>query len=349
MVSEGITGRAPYTDVLTHGWVLDAQGFAMHKSKGNFVALEDVVGRFGAEIVRWWALATDWRSDVRVGDEILGHVAEAYRKVRNTFRFLLGNLGDFTPAMALPDQRLTRVDRAFVHRLGARISRMREEYEALQFHRALAVLLDLCTVDLSAVFLDVAKDRLYTLAPDDPARRSAQTVLWQALHDLTLAASPALAFTAEEAWQHHPGLVAECESVHLAEWPAPRAAGGEDEWAFLLEVRDAVNAAIEPLRASKELATTNEAEVELQVSDETVRRLEPYRAELVGLLLVAGVTVRGGRAAGAEPRIAVTVTKTRHPKCERCWTYRPDVARDGPERGLCARCVAALAARGSTA
>jgi isoleucyl-tRNA synthetase len=345
MVGVGITGRAPYTDVLTHGWVLDAQGFAMHKSKGNFVALQDVVNRYGAEIVRWWALATDWRSDVRVGDEILQRVADAYRKVRNTFRFLLGNLGDFDPAMALPDDRLTRVDRAFARRLQARVARMREEYEALQFHRALDVLLDLCTVDLSAVFLDVAKDRLYTLAPDDPARRSAQTVLWRALHDLALAASPALVFTAEEAWQHHPGLLAECESVHLAEWPATKPAAGEDEWAFLIGVRDAVNAAIEPLRASKELSTTNEAEVELHVTDETARRLVAYGGELEGLLLVAGVGVGGGRAEGSDPPIGVKVTKTTHLKCERCWTYRPDVAPDGPERGLCARCVAVLAAR----
>ena len=345
MVSVGITGHAPYTDVLTHGWVLDSQGFAMHKSKGNYLALQEVVDKYGAEIVRWWALATDWRSDVRVGDEILQRVADAYRKVRNTFRFLLGNLGDFGPADGLPDDRLTRVDRAFARRLAARVARMREEYEALQFHRALDVLLDLCTVDLSAVFLDVAKDRLYTLAPDDPARRSAQTVLWRALHDLALAAAPALVFTADEAWQHHPALVAECESVHLAEWRAVPPAAGEDEWTFLLGVRDAVNAAIEPLRASRELATTNEAEVEIHTTDETARRLEAYRAELVGLLLVAGATVRATLPKGTDPGLVVKVTKTRHPKCERCWTYRADVATAGPERGLCARCTAVLAAR----
>jgi isoleucyl-tRNA synthetase len=200
-------------------------------------------------------------------------------------------------------------------------------------------------VDLSAVFLDVTKDRLYTLAPDDPARRSAQTVLWRALHDLALAASPALAFTAEEAWQHHASLLAECESVHLAEWPAARAAGAEDAWAFLLGVRDAVNAAIEPLRAARELTTTLEAEVEIHATDATVRRLEPYRGELEGLLLVAGVAMHGGRPEGAEPAVAVKVKKTRNAKCERCWTFRPDVATDGPERGLCARCVAVLAAR----
>src|SRR5262245_60568692 len=236
MIGVGIERRAPFTDVLTHGWVLDAEGRAMHKSLGNVTSPLTVIDRYGADIVRWWALATDWRSDVRVGDEILLRVADAYRKVRNTLRFLLGNLPDFMPDAALPRERLTRVDRAFSDHLTARLARVRAEWTALQFHRALDQVLDLCTVDLSAVYLDVAKDRLYTLAPGDPLRRSAQTVLWQALHDLTLGISPALVFTAEEAWRSHPGLVAESESVHFAEWPQRAEAGRtSDEWLFLRE------------------------------------------------------------------------------------------------------------------
>src|SRR5262249_50859292 len=157
MVSVGLTGEAPYTDVLTHGWVLDSQGRAMHKSLGNVISPLTIVQRYGADVVRWWALATEWRSDVRVGDEILQHVAEAYRKVRNTLRFLLGSLPDFMPADSLPEERLSRVDRAFLGLLAERLSRMRAEYQTSQFHRALAVLLDLCTVDLSAVYFDAAK------------------------------------------------------------------------------------------------------------------------------------------------------------------------------------------------
>ncbi len=262
MVGVGAEGRAPYTAVATHGWVLDAAGRAMHKSLGNVVSPLKLIEQYGADVVRWWALATDWRGDVRVGDEILQRVADAYRKVRNTLRFLLGNLADFMPADTLPRERLTRVDRAFADHLTARVGRIRGEWTALQFHRALDQVSDLCTVDLSAVFLDVAKDRLYALAPRDPARRSAQTVLWQAFHDLTLAVSPALVFTAEEAWRSHPGAVAESESVHFAEWPKREEAGRtSDEWLFLREVRDRVNAAIEPLRAAKALATTAEAEI----------------------------------------------------------------------------------------
>ncbi len=344
MVSVGTTDHAPYTDVATHGWVLDSQGRAMHKSLGNVIAPEEIVKRHGAEIVRWWALATDWRNDVRVGDEILQRVAEAYRKVRNTFRFLLGNLSDFGPADVLPDERLTPVDRAFVRHLRARIERMREVYEGLQFHRALDALLDVCTVDLSSVFLDFSKDRLYTLAPADPARRSAQTVLWEALRGLAIAASPALAFTAEEAWQHHPGLLAEQPSVHLADWPRVDAARRDEaEWALLQELRDAVNAAIEPLRASKVMNETKEAEVVVAAPAAALAHLRPYADGLADLLIVTSVTLVEG-AAPAGGTYSVTARRTEFAKCDRCWNHRPDV---GPA-GVCGRCTGVLEATGRT-
>jgi isoleucyl-tRNA synthetase len=343
MVGVGVEDRAPFTQVATHGWVLDGSGRAMHKSLGNVINPQTLVDKYGADVVRWWALATDWRNDVRVGDEILQRVADAYRKVRNTLRFLLGNLNDFTPAHAVPQAKLMKTDRAFADHLTARLARVRAEWTALQFHRALDQVLDLCTVDLSAVFLDVAKDRLYTLMPDDPARRSAQTALWQALHDLTLAVSPALVFTADEAWRSHPALVAECESVHFAEWPRLEEAGRtSDEWLFLREVRDTVNAAIEPLRATKTLATTAEADVTLAAPRAWIERLEPYGAELVALLIVAELTLET-LPDGAAPR--VDVRKTTRAKCDRCWMYRTDVGHDASQPGLCARCTSALAAR----
>src|ERR1051325_2739608 len=204
MVGVGVDRVAPFTQVATHGWVLDGSGRAMHKSIGNVVNPLTLVEKYGADVVRWWALATDWRGDVRVGDEILQRVADAYRKVRNTLRFLLGNLSDFSPADAVAEAKLLATDRAFANHLTARFARVRSEWTGRPAHRALDQLLDLCTVDLSAVYLDVAKDRLYTLAPSDPARRSAQSVLWLALHDLTLAVSPALAVTADEARPAHP-------------------------------------------------------------------------------------------------------------------------------------------------
>jgi isoleucyl-tRNA synthetase len=197
------------------------------------------------------------------------------------------------------------------------------------------------------VFLDVAKDRLYTLAPDDPARRSAQTVLWQALHDLAIAASPLLAFTAEEVWQHHPGLTALGESVHLALLPERRVdTQAEEAWSFLLSVRDTVNRAIEPLRADKRIATTLEADVTLTAPAAWLERLTPYRAELPGFLLVASLTLKPGPE-GVEP--VASVLKTAFARCERCWTHRPDVAPSGTHAGLCERCVTALAATGGRA
>ncbi|MEQ1834568.1 MAG: isoleucine--tRNA ligase, partial [Candidatus Eisenbacteria bacterium] len=333
MIGVGAEHTAPYTQVATHGWVLDGNGRAMHKSLGNVVSPLTLIEKYGADGVRWWALATDWRGDVRVGDEILQRVADAYRKVRNTLRFLLGNLADFTPAAALGAERLLRTDRAFADHLTTRLARVRTEWTALQFHRALDQVVDLCTVDLSAVFLDIAKDRLYTLAPDDPARRSAQTVLWQALHDLTIAVSPALVFTADEAWQSHAGLVAEHASVHMAEWPKRDEAGrSSDEWMFLRTVRDTVNAAIEPLRAAKTLTTTAEAEVTLRAPKAWTERLTAYGDELPALLIVATIELVTA-ADGAEP--AVEVRKTGRAKCDRCWMFRSDVGHDTAQPGLC--------------
>jgi isoleucyl-tRNA synthetase len=343
MVGVGVEDVAPYTAVATHGWVLDASGRAMHKSLGNVVNPHTLIEKYGADVVRWWALATDWRGDVRVGDEIMQRVSDAYRKVRNTLRFLLGNLADFSPSDAVAAAKLLRTDRAFADHLAARLARVRAEWTALQFHRALDQVLDLCTVDLSAVFLDVAKDRLYTLAPRDPARRSAQTVLWQALHDLTLAVSPALVFTADETWHSHPGLVAECESVHVAEWPKRDEAGRtSDEWLFLREVRDTVNAALEPMRAAKTLATTAEAEVTLTAPRAWTDRLAAYGDELTALLIVATAELQPA-ADGAAPSVAVR--RTSRAKCDRCWMYRSDVGHDPKQPGLCSRCTTALAAR----
>ena len=351
MVSVGAERRAPYTDVYTHGWVLDQRGRAMHKSLGNVIAPMDIVKKNGAEIVRWWALATDWRADVRVGDEILQRVSEAYRKVRNTFRFLLGNLFDFAPAAdSVPEAKLLGVDRAFLGALEQRLLDMRDSYERMEFHRALDALLNFCTVDLSAVFLDVTKDRLYTLMPGDPARRSAQTALWRALHDLCVASAPLIVFTAEEVWQSHTALAGEHESVHLADWPAARGAGAGaaesdrgDEWRLLLELREAVNAVLEPMRAAKTIASTSEAAVRIRARAAEHARLTRYAAELPGLLLVAEAVLEAP-AAGAPAEQAFSVSATaadprRYRKCERCWMHRDDVSSEG----LCGRCRDALA------
>jgi isoleucyl-tRNA synthetase len=344
MVSVAIDHKPPFTRVATHGWVLDGQGHAMHKSLGNVISPITLIAKYGADVVRLWALMTDWRGDVRVGDEILQRVADSYRKIRNTFRFVLGNLADFDPAMALPAAQLTKVDAAFLEHLEAKLAKIRQDWEDLLFHKALSGIEELCTVDLSALFLDFSKDRLYTLRPDSAARRSAQSVLWRALHELVLAVSPALVFTADEVWQHHPGLKAECESVHMAMWqPLGEHVADPSHWAFLREVRDVVNAAIEPLRAAKTLATTAEADISLTAPPSWLQRLAPYADELPGFLLVARIDLRAG-SEGAAP--VVEVSRTAYAKCDRCWTFRSDVGHDAAQPGLCSRCTDALVARG---
>jgi isoleucyl-tRNA synthetase len=316
----------------------------MHKSLGNVISPITLIAKYGADVVRLWALMTDWRGDVRVGDEILQRVADSYRKIRNTFRFVLGNLADFDPAMALPAAQLTKVDAAFLEHLEAKLAKIRQDWEDLLFHKALSGIEELCTVDLSALFLDFSKDRLYTLRPDSAARRSAQSVLWRALHELVLAVSPALVFTADEVWQHHPGLKAECESVHMAMWqPLGEHVADPSHWAFLREVRDVVNAAIEPLRAAKTLATTAEADISLTAPPSWLQRLAPYADELPGFLLVARIDLRAG-SEGAAP--VVEVSRTAYAKCDRCWTFRSDVGHDAAQPGLCSRCTDALVARG---
>jgi isoleucyl-tRNA synthetase len=260
--------------------------------------------------------------------------------VRNTFRFLLGNLHDYSPGDAPPAGERMAVDHAFEAHLGMRLQRMRQDCERFLFHRMADALLDVCTVDLSSVFLDAAKDRLYTLRPGDPARRSAQAALWEALRGLAVAASPLLAFTAEEVWQSHPALVAEAESVHLAEWPVRKMdEGAAEDWPLLLAARAASNAAIEPLRVSKSLATTLEAEVELSAPAALAERLSRYREELPAFLLAARVSLVSSSSSDGFTALA---TRTGLPRCDRCWTYREDVQPDAAGGRLCARCVAAL-------
>jgi isoleucyl-tRNA synthetase len=226
----------------------------------------------------------------------------------------------------------------------------------MEFHRALDALLNFCTVDLSAVFLDVTKDRLYTLRSGDPARRSAQTALWRALHDLCIASAPLTVFTAEEVWQSHPALIGEHESVHLADWPATARGSGAaaatasgDEWRLLLELREAVNAVLEPMRAAKTIASTGEAAVRIRARAAEHARLARYAAELPGLLLVAEAVLEPPAAgAPADQGFSVSAAPAdpaRYRKCERCWMHRDDVS----AAGLCGRCRDALASGAGTA
>ncbi len=345
-------GRAPYRSVLTHGWILDGEGRAMHKSLGNVIVPEQIIPQNGADILRLWCCSTDWRTDARMSPEILKRVVDAYRKVRNTVRFLIANLSDFTPAgsvaNASPSQadpaRLEPLDRAALARVRSGFREARQDYDVARFHAAVSRLVDLCTTDLSAVYLDFRKDALYTLAPDHPERRSAQAVLWETLRGLTVLFAPVLSFTSEEIWQHVPGLKAEADSVFEAVWGEAAEADVSDlaDWERLASLRDVAYRAIETERAARRLTQTQEARVALGATGADERDLlSRYGDTLATYLLVSEVT-GDGPAPGPGEAWGVAVSKTLYPKCERCWNYRKTVGQSAEHPALCDRCVAAL-------
>ncbi|HEY6000497.1 MAG TPA: isoleucine--tRNA ligase [bacterium] len=337
-------GGAPYRGVLTHGYVVDASGKKMSKSVGNVIAPQEIIKQYGAEILRLWVSAEDYTNDIRISQEILKRLAEAYFRIRNTARFLLGNLADFDPAAHAVDAAAApEIDRWALARLAQLERRVLEAYRDCQFHVVYHALLNFCSVDLSAFYLDVLKDRLYVLAPDDPARRASQTVLHRVLESLTLLMAPVLSFTAEEIWQAMPARPGKAASVFLATC-APTAAPADAEallarWERLLEVRRAVTKALEGARG--EIGKSLEAAVTIGADAGTVALLASFgETQLKEIFIVTGVTVREDPAA-ASP--AVEVRRAGGRKCGRCWTWSEGVGADAAHPEVCPRCASALA------
>jgi isoleucyl-tRNA synthetase len=364
MVGLAAHDRAPYRTVVTHGWTLDAQGHAMHKSAGNAVAPEEFVRESGADILRLWVTSSDYREDMRCSDEILRRVADAYRKIRNTARFALGNLDGFDPArdaVALGEMR--EIDRWALAELDQVVARATEAYRAYDFHAVYRALDIFCTVTLSARYFDIIKDRLYTAAPKSRARRSAQTALNYIADALARLLAPILVFTADEIWENLPevkgrrggesgdatageGGGAVPPSVHAAEFPvalsAERDAGLIERWARLFEVRDAVLRALEEARASKLIGSGLEAHVRLAAKRKTYELLEHYREELRYVFIVSQVSLTLLEEADAE-ELRVNVERAAGQKCERCWNYSTLVGTFTRYPTVCERCVEALA------
>ena len=340
--------RAPYKAVLTHGFVLDGQGKKMSKSAGNVVAPQDVIKQSGAEILRLWVSAQDYRDDLRISPEILTHMIEAYRKIRNTCRFLLSNLYDFNPDKdrVLYDQ-LPELDRWVLHRLSELIPRVRKSYDEFEFHTIFHALNNFCSVDLSSVYLDILKDRLYTFRADSPLRRGSQTVLFEVVVAMTKLMAPVLSFTAEEIWRTlstQPGGGLGASSVHLSVFPEADPAwhdpGLAQRWERLLGYRTQVQGVLEGSRRDKTIGSSLEAAVELRADADTYEFLQPYRNELTTLFIVSQV----GLVPSGESAIPLTITakKSAAGKCERCWNYREAVGRDLAHPTLCDRCVEAV-------
>ncbi|WP_371869335.1 isoleucine--tRNA ligase [Anaeromyxobacter diazotrophicus] len=340
LTSMAVRGSAPYKAVLTHGFVLDAQGKAMSKSVGNTVAPEEVLKKYGADVLRLWVASTDYREDVRLGDEILAGLAEGYRKIRNTVRWALGNLDGFDPAtQSVPVEELEDIDRWAVSRLVEWEAKVKQAYADYEFHLAYHATVQLCAVELSAQYFDIIKDRLYTAKKDGKARRSAQTALHLIAGDLLRLLAPILSFTAEEAWGFLPEPPAE-DSVFYAGFPERTrpadAAALEARYGRLFAVRAVVQKALEEARRAKLIGSGLEAQVTVRAEGEELALLEAYRAELPVLFIVSKVLLEKGP-------LAAEVAKAPGAKCPRCWGVHEDIGQDARHPELCGKCAAALA------
>jgi isoleucyl-tRNA synthetase len=346
----GTRGAPPYRTVLTHGFVVDGTGRKMSKSQGNNVTPEELLPKYGAEVLRLWAAAEDYTEDIRLSSEILDRLADAYRRIRNTYRFLVGNLADFDPARdRQPYSALDEVDRWILLRFGRLVSRVRKAYEDYQFHAVFHSVHNFCAVDLSAQYLDVVKDRLYTSSADAPRRRAAQTVCHDIFSGLTRLMAPILTFTSDEAWAHLPGRVS--QSVHLelfpdvdARWLDERL---EREWDRLLEVRREVAKALETARQGGGIGANLEARVVFLSAPEDLPALLRAKQDLLQTLFIVS-QVAFAPSDGVPlvkyesqeiPGLLIGVERARGKKCERCWVWSEAVGSDTRYPTLCERCV----------
>ncbi|MDD5544800.1 MAG: isoleucine--tRNA ligase, partial [Acidobacteriia bacterium] len=349
LIGMGVNQASPFREVLTHGWVLDREGRPMHKSLGNTIDPEEVVKKFGAEMLRFWFTSVDTHEDMWFSLEALGPFAENYRKIRNTFRYFLGNLFDFDPAQdAVPIEKMLEVDQWVLSQAADLCERARGYYTTYDFHRIYQETYNFFAVDLSAFYLDILKDRLYTAATNSLKRRSAQTALFRLAHSLSRLLAPILCFTCEEIWEHlPPSSDAPKESVHLERLPTrsdlmeglPAAAEARlENWEALRHVREEVLKSLEVARQSKAIGNSLEARVVLTFSGETFDLLKEYEDFLRTLFIVSQVKLQKG----AGESLAVTVEKAEGAKCERCWNYSPQVGRSTKYPTVCERCVEAL-------
>ena len=347
LVGLGTRGRPPFNEVLTHGFIVAEDGRKMSKSLGNSIEPQDIIKESGAEIIRLWVTMVDYREEVRLGKQILARVVEAYRKIRNTCRYLLANLYDFDPATdRVPLDRLEEVDRYAVARYADVARSVLDAYRSYDFPTIFQRVNHLATVDLSAFYADVSKDRLYTFAAASPERRSAQTAMYVIADGLVRLLAPVLPMTADELWRHLPGQRE--ASVHIAEFPADAEVDAMLDadlvarWERLKGVRDEVNAALEARRKDKTIGTSLGAKVTLHAGGETATLLEQHRAELPMLFIVSQVALDTSGAVDAP--LEVLVERADGDKCARCWRVVDRISSDAGTEGICDRCVGAVAA-----
>jgi isoleucyl-tRNA synthetase len=364
LVGLGTRGRPPFREVLTHGFIVAADGKKMSKSLGNSIEPQDIIKESGAEIIRLWVAMVDYREEVRLGKQILARVIEAYRKIRNTLRYLASNLYDFDPAIdSLPLARLQEVDSFALARYGTAATTVLRAYGQYDYPMIFQAINQFTTVDLSAFYADVSKDRLYTFGAASPERRSAQTAMFVIADGLTRLLAPILAVTADELWRHLPG--SREASVHLAEFPSLNDVEGlHDEWLLrrwdtLMDARNVVNIALEEQRAKKVIGSSLQADVTVDVVNHppTAVLLKRYLRDLPMLFIVSNVSLGPVAAAtedvadselraaldlGAPRSWDIKITPAAGDKCPRCWRIVRSVSAEPATKGLCDRCVDAL-------
>jgi isoleucyl-tRNA synthetase len=351
LTSVAIFGRAPYREVLTHGFTVDAEGMKMSKSRGNVIAPQEVIETMGADVLRAWVTATDYRAEMSISDEILKRTADSYRRIRNTARYLLANTNGFEPSRALPVSELLALDRWALETARKLHGEIVLHYEAYGFHQIYQKVHQFCVLELGGFYLDVLKDRVYTMRADSRGRRSAQTVMFYILEALVRWLAPILSFTADEIWQHMPGQRE--ESVFMATWhPVPQAAHAElgpqmdlAFWDGVLAVREAVSRELERLRVAGGIGSGLDAEVDLYCEPVLFKKLGMLEDELRFVFITSYARARpqSERPAHAVPTdiegLSIAVSPSDYPKCIRCWQHRADVGLNKEHPQICARCV----------
>jgi isoleucyl-tRNA synthetase len=365
LTSVALRGRAPYSRVATAGWTLDEQGRAMSKSLGNGVDPVDIANRLGGEIVRLWVASIDFREDMAASENLMQRCADIYRKLRNTFRFLLGNLHGFVPSRdQVPEAELLPLDRYMLARTRDLTEKVRDWYAAFEFHRVYHAVNDFAVVDLSSFYLDVLKDRMYTFAPASAARRSAQTVLWKITEALVRLVAPILSFTADEVWDYLPAVEGREASVHLAQFPRPEEVFSEppaallDEWKRIFDIRENALRGLELARQAKTIGKALDADLLISTTDSDCALLRKYMDSLKEIFNVSAVRVDEYTDAAFPPSdLAPSLDEiqryqpasyrfvvrpaTGH-KCARCWNFMPEVSNYGIWQNVCTRCQSAL-------
>ncbi len=341
LTSVAAKGSAPYKAVCTHGWVVDGEGKAMHKSLGNGMSPDEVTDKYGADILRTWVASSDYHADIRISQDILKQLSDAYRKIRNTARFILSNLGDFNPDTdSVSVEKLDGIDKWAMARMDEIIEKCKAAYDKFDFHIVYSTMRDFCTIDLSNFYLDILKDRLYVEKADSESRRAAQTVIYNILRTMTLYLAPVISFTAEEIWGYMPRSEKDdAESVFFNKLPEKSGVSADEEfmekWEKIDELRDIVNKALEEARGQKLIGKSLEAKVTLNCGRDWYEFAKSVENDLVAAFIVSAVSVEKSEFDGVDVKVEVAPGE----KCERCWTHSDTVGKCAEHPTLCARCA----------